>query len=85
MAKLADSRDLNPRAADIVEKPGHVLDQLERTRLKVELLDWLWPNCGCSTVSSGANLLRRRPSHLVDLYLMSGWTRACTTGWRAAR
>lgn len=41
VAKLVDSRDPDPRAADIVETWAHVLDQLERDPMDcAELLDW---------------------------------------------
>ncbi|EUA59220.1 proteasome accessory factor PafA2 [Mycobacterium intracellulare 1956] len=41
VAKLVDSRDPDPRAADIVETWAHVLDQLERDPMEcAELLDW---------------------------------------------
>ncbi len=41
VAKLVDSRDPDPRASDVVETWGHVLDLLERDPMEcAELLDW---------------------------------------------
>ena len=41
VAKLVDSRDPDPRAADVVETWAHVLDLLERDPMDcAELLDW---------------------------------------------
>src|SRR6476646_8564186 len=41
VAKLVDSRDPDPRAADIVETWAHVLDLLERDPMEcAEMLDW---------------------------------------------
>ncbi len=41
VAKLVDTRDPDPRAADVVQTWAHVLDQLERDPMEcAELLDW---------------------------------------------
>ena len=41
VAKLVDSRDPDPRAADVVETWAHVLDLLERDPMEcAEILDW---------------------------------------------
>ena len=89
VAKLVDSRDPDPRAADIVQTWAHVLDLLERDLMEcAEILDWpaklrLLEGFRIGRTSAGR---RRGCTWSICSTPMSGWTRACTTGWsRAAR
>ena len=68
VAKLVDSRDPDPRAADIVQTWADVLDLLERDPMEcAEILDGP-RSCGCWRASARENLGWSAPRlHLVDL------------------
>src|SRR5690349_20315201 len=69
VAKLVDSRDPDPRAADVVETWAHVLDQLERDPMEcAELLDWPAKLRLLEGFRNRENLSWSAPRlHLVDL------------------
>ena len=69
MAKLVDSRDPDPRAADVVETWAHVLDLLERDPMEcADLLDWPAKLRLLEGFRQRENLAWSAPRlHLVDL------------------
>ena len=88
VAKLVDSRDPDPRAADVVETWAHVLDLLERDPMEcAELLDWpakLRLLEGFRQPGEPRAGRRRGCTWSTCSTPTSGSTRVCTTGWSRA-